>query len=157
MLLRSTKKAEILHYERQLDLQHGILSRSIRWRSPIGNTVDLRFDRFASLADREVLGLRCQITPIDFDGTIEIQSSMNGYPDSQGFDHWEQIDLGKIDRGIWLQLRTRSSQIELGMAAKMTAMSIYAPWQTRINPRLESLRRLNQFLLFPIEICYIGG
>jgi trehalose/maltose hydrolase-like predicted phosphorylase len=25
-----------------------------------GNTVDLQFDRFASLADREVLGLRCQ-------------------------------------------------------------------------------------------------
>ncbi len=105
------ERGEILHYERQLDLQHGILSRSIRWRSPIGNTVDLRFDRFVSLANREVLGLRCQITPItsgrlanDFDGTIEIQSSLNAYPDNQGFDHWEQLD-----RDIWLQLRTRSS------------------------------------------------
>jgi trehalose/maltose hydrolase-like predicted phosphorylase len=113
---------EILHYERRLDLQHGILSRSIRWRSPIGNTVDLKFDRFASLAEREVLGLRCQITPIDFDGTIEIQSSINAYPDNQGFDHWEQIDRGKVEHGVWLQLRTRSSQIELGMAAKMTAI-----------------------------------
>jgi beta-phosphoglucomutase len=119
-------RGEILHYERRLDLQHGILSRSIRWRSPIGNTVDLQFDRFVSLADREVLGLRCQITPIDFDGTIEIQSSLNAYPDNQGFDHWEQIDRGKIDRGIWLQLRTRSSQIELGMAANMTAIGTNA-------------------------------
>jgi beta-phosphoglucomutase len=123
-------KGEILHYERQLNLQHGILSRSIRWRSPIGNTVDLKFDRFASLADREVLGLRCQITPIDFDGTIEIQSSLNAYPDNNGFDHWEQIDRGKIlqrrgyanDRGIWLQLRTRTTKIELGMAANMMAI-----------------------------------
>jgi beta-phosphoglucomutase len=134
-------RGEILHYERQLDLQHGIANRSIRWRSPIGNTVDLKFDRFASLADREVLGLRCQITPIDFDGTIEIQSSINGYPDSQGFDHWEQIDRGSIlqrrgyanDRGIWLQIRTRSSQIELGMAAKMTAIGSDAVLQVT-NP-----------------------
>ena len=123
-------RGEILHYERQLDLRHGILSRSIRWRSPIGNTVDLKFDRFASLAECEVLGLQCQITLIDFDGTVEIQSSLNAYPDNQGFNHWEQLDRGEIlqgkgyanDRGIWLQLRTRSTQIELGMAAKMTAI-----------------------------------
>ncbi|WP_373538881.1 beta-phosphoglucomutase [Chamaesiphon sp.] len=115
-------RGEILHYERQLDLQHGILSRSIRWRSPMGNTVDLQFDRFASLADREVLGLRCQITSIDFDGTIEIQSSINAYPDNNGLNHWEQIDRGSMEQRIWLQLRTRSSKIELGMAAKMTAI-----------------------------------
>jgi beta-phosphoglucomutase len=115
-------RGEILHYERHLDLKHGILSRSVRWRSPIGNTIDFQFDRFASLADREVLGLRCQITPIDCDGTIEIQSSLNAYPNNQGFDHWEQMDRGKIEQGIWLQLRTRTSKIELGMAAKMTAI-----------------------------------
>jgi beta-phosphoglucomutase len=112
----------VLHYDRQLDLQHGILSRSVRWCSPIGNTVDIRFDRFASLAEHEVLGLRCQITPIDFDGTIEIQSGINAYPDNQGLNHWEQIDRGKMEHGIWLQLRTRTSKIELGMAATMTAI-----------------------------------
>ena len=126
-------RGEILHYERQLDLQYGILSRSIRWRSPIGNTVDLRFDRFASLADHQVLGLRCQITPLDFNGTIEIQSSINAYPDNQGFDHWEQIDRGKMEQGVWLQLRTRTSEIELGMAAKMTAVGTDAIMQVT-NP-----------------------
>lgn len=113
-------RGEIIHYERQLDLCHGVLSRSVRWRSPIGNTVDLRFERFASLADEQVLGLRCEITPVDFDGEIEVQSSINAYPDNQGFDHWEQLDRGKIEQGVWLQVRTRSSHIELGMAAKMT-------------------------------------
>jgi beta-phosphoglucomutase len=113
---------EILHYERRLNLQHGTLSRSIRWRSPIGNTVDLRFERFTSLAEHQVLGLRCQITPIDFSGKIEIQSSINGYPDNQGFDHWEQLNRGKMEQGVWLHLRTRTSQIELGMAAKMTVI-----------------------------------
>ena len=78
-------RGEIIHYERQLDLQHGILSRSVRWCSPTGNTVDLRFERFASLADQQVLGLRCQITPVDFTGTIEVQSGINGYPQNHVF------------------------------------------------------------------------
>jgi beta-phosphoglucomutase len=111
---------KILAYERRLNLRDGVLSRSIRWRSPIGNTVDLKFERFASLADEQVLALRCEITPIDFDGTIEVQSSINGYPENQGFDHWEHLDRGKTEQGVWLNVRTRSTQIELGMAAKMT-------------------------------------
>jgi beta-phosphoglucomutase len=126
-------RGEILAYERRLDLQHGILSRSIRWRSPTGNTVDLKFDRFASLADEQVLAMRCEITPIDFDGTIEVQSSINGYPENQGFDHWEHLNRGKTEQGVWLHVRTRSTQIELGMAAKMTTSVAEAISQV-INP-----------------------
>jgi beta-phosphoglucomutase len=127
-------RGEVIHYERQLDLRHGILIRSIRWCSPIGNTVELKFDRFASLADEQVLALRCQITPIDFDGTIEVQSSINGYPENQGFDHWEHLDRGKTEQGVWLHVRTRSTQIELGMAAKMTAIGAEAKSQVINTP-----------------------
>jgi beta-phosphoglucomutase len=122
-------RGEILAYDRRLDLRHGILTRSIRWRSPIGNTVDLKFDRFASLADQQVLAMRCEITPIDFEGTIELQSSINGYPENQGFDHWEHLNRGKTEQGVWIHVRTRSTQIELGMAAKMTAIDIDAKSQ----------------------------
>jgi trehalose/maltose hydrolase-like predicted phosphorylase len=126
-------RGEILHYERQLDLHDGVLSRSIRWRSPNGKTVEFRFERFASLDDRHVLALLCQITPIDFSGTIEVQSSLNGYADTQGFDHWEQIDRGQIDKGtgqgVWLQVRTRSSHIDLSMAFKLTAIATDASFQ----------------------------
>jgi beta-phosphoglucomutase len=126
-------RGKILHYERQLDLHHGLLSRSVRWRSPTGKTLDLKFERFASLDDRHVLGLCCQITPIDFSGTIEVQSSLNGYPDTQGFNHWEQIDSGQIEhgtgRGVWLQLRTRSSHIDLSMAFKLAVIGADASFQ----------------------------
>jgi trehalose/maltose hydrolase-like predicted phosphorylase len=126
-------RGEIIHYERQLDLRNGLLSRSVRWRSPAGNTLDLRFERFASLADHQVLGLRCELTPIDFDGTIEIQSSINAYPDNEGLDHWEQLDRGNFDQGIWLQVRTRSSQIELGMAMKVTTIDTNTALQVTDN------------------------
>jgi trehalose/maltose hydrolase-like predicted phosphorylase len=132
-------RGEIIHYERQLDVQHGILSRSVRWCSPMGNTVDLRFERFASLADQQVLGLRCQITPVDFTGTIEVQCGINGYPQNQGYDHWERLEQGKLEPGIWLQMRTRGSRIELAIAAKMTVVGIEAALQVTNTPGYPTL------------------
>ncbi|NEQ27648.1 MAG: glycoside hydrolase family 65 protein, partial [Microcoleus sp. SIO2G3] len=132
-------RGEIISYERQLDLRCGLLSRSIRWRSPTGNTIDLRFERFASLADPHVLAVRCQITPVDFDGAIEVQSSINGYAENQGFDHWERLDQGETGRGVWLQVRTRSSRIELGMATKMTAIGVDAALQVTNTPGYPTL------------------
>ena len=136
-------RGEIINYERQLDLRCGLLTRSLRWRSPKGKTLDLRFERFASFSDLQVLGLRCQITAIDFKGTIEVQASINGYSDNQGFNHWEQLDQGKIEKesdrpssseGIWLQVRTRGSRIELGMAAKLAVIDVEANLQMTNTP-----------------------
>jgi beta-phosphoglucomutase len=115
---------EIISYRRQLDVRRGVVSRDVRWRSGSGHTVDIHFERFASLADRHIVAQRLQVTPLDFEGTIQIQSSINGYPDNQGVMHWEWINQGDIttDAGepaTWLHLRTRSSGIELGMASRL--------------------------------------
>ncbi|MEH1821554.1 MAG: beta-phosphoglucomutase [Nostoc sp.] len=132
-------QGEILHYERQLDLRQGQIIRALRWRSPSGNTIDISFERFASLADQHVLGLRCHLTPVDFEGLIEVQASINGYPENQGLNHWEGLDQGKIDQGIWLQRRTRSSRIELGMAAKVTILGSEASLQVNTAPGYPTL------------------
>ncbi|MBD2386072.1 beta-phosphoglucomutase [Cylindrospermum sp. FACHB-282] len=130
---------EILQYQRQLDLRHGILSRSLRWRSPKGHIIDIYFERFASLQDEHVLGQRCQLTPINFDGSIEVQASINGYPENQGFNHWEEIDQGKTDHGIWLHSRTRNSRIDIGMAARMTILGTEASLQVTTVPGYPTL------------------
>jgi len=132
-------RGEILSYERQLDLRRGILSRRVRWRSPSGKTLDLYFERFASLADEHVLGMRCQVTPVDSDSLIEIQASINGYPENQGFNHWEWLDQSKTDQGIWLQVRTRSSRIELAMASRITISGTEAPLQVTSAPGYPTL------------------
>ncbi|MBN3906176.1 MAG: beta-phosphoglucomutase [Nostoc sp. NMS1] len=132
-------QGEILSYDRQLDLRQGLIIRALRWRSPSGNTIDISFERFASLADPHVLALRCHLTPLDFDGLIEIQASINGYPENQGFNHWEGLDQGKTDQGIWLQRRTRHSRIELGMGAKMTILGAEASLQVNTAPGYPTL------------------
>jgi kojibiose phosphorylase len=127
-------QGEILRYERHLDLRRGILSRFVRWRSPSGKTIDLNFERFASLADQHVLVLRCELTPVDFEGLIEVQASLNGYPENQGFNHWELLDQGKTHQSVWLNLRTRSTRISLGVAAKVTISEADASVQVTNAP-----------------------
>ncbi len=132
-------QGEILQYDRQLDLRQGIVSRSLRWRSPSGNTIDIHFERFASLADQHVLAQRCRLTPLNFDGVIEVQASINGYPENQGFNHWEDLDQGKTDQGIWFHSRTRKSRIDIGMAAKMTISGAEASLQVNAAPGYPTL------------------
>lgn len=132
-------RGEILSYQRQLDLRRGILSRSVQWRSPSGKTLDLQFERFVSLADNHVLGQRCQITPVDSTSCIEVQSSINGYAENQGFNHWEQLNQGKTNHGIWLHVRTRTSRIELSMASRMTILGAEPAIQATSAPGYPTL------------------
>lgn len=113
-------QGEILSYERQLDIRRAVLSRAIQWRSPSGRTINLHFERFASLADEHVVGLRCQITALEADAIVEVQASINGYPENHGFNHWEQLGQGKTEHGVWLQVQTRTSHIELAMASSLS-------------------------------------
>ncbi|QIR37745.1 beta-phosphoglucomutase [Tolypothrix sp. PCC 7910] len=132
-------QGEILQYERQLDVRRGVISRSVRWRSPTGSTVDLHFERFASMADEHILGQRCQITPLDFDGLIEIQASINGYPENPGFNHWEWLDQGKTDQGVWLHRRTRNSCINIGMATRLQIFGAETTLQANSAPGYPTL------------------
>jgi kojibiose phosphorylase len=118
-------QGEIISYRRQLDVRRGVLSRDVRWRSGSGYTVDIHLERFASLVDQHVLALRCQVTALNFEGKVEIQASINGYPDNQGVMHWEWLNQGDVttDDGAhaaWMHLRTRNTGIELGMATRVT-------------------------------------
>jgi trehalose/maltose hydrolase-like predicted phosphorylase len=63
-------RGTLLSYGRELDLGTGVLTRTLRWRSPAGRTVDLTIERFASLADRHLLGLRYRVAALDFEGTL---------------------------------------------------------------------------------------
>ncbi len=137
----SLNQGEVLEYTRQLDLHWGILSRYVLWRSPRGHTVKLHFERLASMADEHLLMLRCQITPIDFTGIIEVSSSLSAYSDNQGVKHWELLNEGGADNSIWLQLRCLKSGIELGMAAKLTCSAdtaVNASLQAKGNPGVQT-------------------
>ena len=115
----------IEHFERHLDLQTGLLTRTIRWRSPMGDQATLVFDRFASMADEHLLCIRCQVTP-EFEGTVEIRAGLNGSMDNEGFAHWHWVGQGERNGVSYLQNRTRSSKIDLVLAMRLTSTLVPA-------------------------------
>jgi kojibiose phosphorylase len=123
----------VLHYQRWLNLYRGVLTRRIRWRSPAGHILDLNFERFVSFADEHVLALRCEVISVDFEGAIEVHTSLNAYPDNQGLLHWDGINQGATGDSIWLHSRSRHTKIDLGMAARLTILGVDTSQTMPIN------------------------
>lgn len=117
----STPGCEILAYHRQLDLHTGILSRQVTWRSPQGRLIRLEFERWCSLANQHLVGLRCTVTPLNFGGQIEVRSGLMGHTDNQGLRHVDILDQGYADGLVWLRSKTRHTHIEIGQAIRTTA------------------------------------
>jgi beta-phosphoglucomutase len=116
-------QGEVLAYERRLDLRDGVLTRFVRWRSPKGHTLELRIQRWASMAQPAICALHCGVTALDFAGEMELVAELNGAVENPlppfllGLTHWQLLDQGHpTAQSAFLHLRTRASQIELGAA-----------------------------------------
>jgi trehalose/maltose hydrolase-like predicted phosphorylase len=111
-------------YHRSLDLRTGLLTRQVRWRSPGGRCLSLRFERFASLAQPHQLLLRVRLVP-EFDGPIELRAAINGNAHNDGLLHWQHIDHG-LDAGggaAFLDSRTRHSGIQAVSAMRLVTVA----------------------------------
>ena len=113
-------QGEVLSYRRELDLRNGVLTRTVLWRSPAGSTVQLIFERFASLASPHILAVRCHITSIDFSSAVELRAGISGIVDNEGYRHWQLLDQGPVDsQSVHLQVRTNATGVVLSEAAAL--------------------------------------
>src|SRR5205823_5104672 len=120
---------ELLSYERVLNLRTGKLTRSFRLKSPAGRTIEVRYARFTSLADRNLMAIRCQITPLDFSGPIELHAALHGNVENAGVAHWNKVEQGARDaQTIFLQSATRQTGIMLCEAARLTVVGADAAY-----------------------------
>jgi trehalose/maltose hydrolase-like predicted phosphorylase len=110
----------LLNFSRSVDLRNGLLTRTVRWRSPQGRTTRLEFERFSSLAEPHLSILRVHITLEDFAGELEIHAGINGEVDNEGYKHWEWLGQAAHNGSLWLHTRTRGTHIQLGQAARLS-------------------------------------
>ncbi|HEY6330856.1 MAG TPA: glycosyl hydrolase family 65 protein [Blastocatellia bacterium] len=74
----SLESGEILEHDRDLDMKNGTLVRQWRHRDDRGRTTNYHSVRFASMADRHVMGMRVWIVPENYNGTITVESGIDG-------------------------------------------------------------------------------
>ncbi len=144
----SLATGQILSFERHLDLATATLQREVRWRSPRGRTTRLVFERFASLADPHLAGVRLQILPEDYDGIVEARAGIDGQADNLGFKHWTPMAQKTGAHQAWLHCRTRATAIDLvmGITLEVTGgqSAAYRPWDTRGHPTLAARARVSR-------------
>ncbi len=124
-------------FQRILDLRTGVLTRTVRWRSPSGRMATLTFERFASLADQHLLCIRCRVTP-EFAGTVEFHAALNANMDNEGITHWQWLGQGIRDDVLYLHNRTRASNHEVVTAMRLDIMAghplTHAVWDVENTP-----------------------
>lgn len=128
----------VVEHERSLDFRGGILHRRTVFEDDRGRRTTLRTIRFASLVDRDLCGLRVEITT-DADASLTVESGIDGrrtnlellpvYPEGTVFDpqtawrkwsqsrHLDQVARGEDNGALFLEVRTIDSEIVLGYAA----------------------------------------
>lgn len=117
----------ILSYHRILDMQEGVLRRTVRWKSPRGIRILVHSERFASLTNEHVGIIRYSVTLEDAAGDqacdIEVRASLNLAEGNYDVMHWENIDQGHQDDIIWYHCETKKSQVHLAQTMSFRSAS----------------------------------
>ena len=117
-------EGEMLSYRRSLDMDAGITSREMVWRSPKGHQVAISFRRLASFVLPEMFTIDCRVTALNFAGTVEVESTqlalVRNYadPNDPRLAHSSQCHLvpaGHVFKGdaSYLSVTTRRSGLKL--------------------------------------------
>lgn len=69
---------KVKEYKRTLDLKNGVLKRTVLWESPNGKVVNIEIKRIASFNNKHLLAFDYRVTPVNFNGVIEIVSAIDG-------------------------------------------------------------------------------
>ncbi len=136
------ESCEVLAHERVLDLRTGTLTRTTEFLDTAGGRTRVRTQRFASMANRDRCALRVEVTPLDADATITVETGVDAhrrnlerlpaYADGVRFGYerkWEKwarsTHLRETGRGVTedgtshVTTRTIDSGIDIGYALRV--------------------------------------
>ncbi|MFF8941557.1 glycoside hydrolase family 65 protein [Streptomyces sp. NPDC014864] len=134
--------AAVLEHRQVLHLESGLLERRTRFALDGGRALSVRQQRLVCLADAHLAALRTEFTleggtedvGLDVEAALDggvVNAGVRRYRDLEG-RHLTHVHTGTSAPGtVWLRCRTRTSDIRIAMATRLTAV---APVATRHEP-----------------------
>ncbi|MEU9733883.1 glycosyl hydrolase family 65 protein [Streptomyces sp. NPDC048002] len=122
--------AALLEHRTELLLDTGVLDRHTRYDLGEGRILGVRQQRIVHMGDPHLAALRTEFTAEGFSGDLEVEASLDGGVTNSGVPRYRDLDghhLVHAHAGIatpdtvWLRCRTRTSDIRIGMAARLTS------------------------------------
>lgn len=121
---------DLLDFHQELDVRHGILTRTVTVRDRRGRTTTVRTDRFVSQATPRLAAMRVSILPVDWSGSVTVRSGIDGrvtntnVPDHspRTHRHLRPTLLRELNPDtVLLEAETARSNIRIATAARTTA------------------------------------
>ena len=121
------RDVDIRTYRQELDLQRGLLCRSIRFRDRQGRDTTITTRRLVHMGDPHLAAIDMTLTAENWSGPIEIKSALNGRVCNGGVARYQALDnrhlailhTQQVDADtIALQVRTTQSHLEVAQAAR---------------------------------------
>ncbi|GGZ19600.1 glycoside hydrolase family 65 protein [Streptomyces poonensis] len=122
--------ATVLDHRQTLHVDVGLLERRTRYALGGGLVLSVRQQRLVHMADPNLAALRTEFTAENFAGELEVEAALDGGVTNAGVPRYRELDgrhLTHVHTGtavpgtVWLRCRTRTSDIRVGMAARLTA------------------------------------
>ncbi|MDT7839949.1 glycoside hydrolase family 65 protein [Streptomyces justiciae] len=120
----------VLGHRLTLRPDSGMLERRTRYDLGGERVVTVRQQRIVHMADPHLAVLRTEFTTEGFAGALEVEAALDGGVANAGVPRYRDLDgrhlthvhTGTADAGtVWLRCRTRTSDIRIGMASRLTA------------------------------------
>ncbi|MGF1925331.1 MAG: glycoside hydrolase family 65 protein, partial [Bacteroidia bacterium] len=112
--------ANVRQFKRVLNMQEGTLTRTFKVELPNKNVVAVEAIRFCSIVDDEAGVIRYTITPINFDGEIEVESILDGDVRNQDSNYdeqfWNVVDKRQVEDFAQLTLETKKTSFWVSSA-----------------------------------------
>lgn len=120
--------SKVLNYRRELHMNCGVLLKSLVWEDEAGNQTRMESEKFLSAQNKHIACIRYKITPLNYNGTIELETGVNGnvrnHPvnddqmknDTEIFSYLSDVTTKVEQRAGVLTANTKGTQIEIAAA-----------------------------------------
>jgi len=88
----SPETAEVLAYRQELDMEKGVLSRTVAFKDVEGRTTTLIERRFVHMGKMHLAGLETTVVPENWSGRLQVLSSLDGTVINSGVERYKKLD-----------------------------------------------------------------
>ncbi|WP_206606266.1 beta-phosphoglucomutase family hydrolase [Steroidobacter cummioxidans] len=151
----------ILSYRQELDLQHGVLSRTLTFEDQSQRRSTLRERRLVSMAEMHLAALEITVTAENWSGPVTVRSAIDGHIVNAGAKLYEKFNNRHLqtigseqigDDTVLLHVRTSQSNLHVVEAARTR---LFRDERLAIAIRRELLER--DFIGQEIEVQLAAG
>jgi maltose phosphorylase len=115
-------KMKVMGFKRELDMQHGCLKRYFTVQDKKGNVTEVCAERFLSLKRKEAATIKYSVTPVNYDGKIELTPYIDGNISNEDSNYdekfWNEINRKSTDFNAYLTMETKKLGFRVTCAMK---------------------------------------